>query len=39
MDLPCREVFARGGNTVIVAGPALVAEAADVHAGFWDTAP
>ncbi|MGO4785418.1 nucleoside deaminase [Cryobacterium sp. W22_MBD10_FK3] len=38
LDLPCREVFARGGRTVIVAGPALIAEAADVHAGFWDTA-
>jgi tRNA(Arg) A34 adenosine deaminase TadA len=36
MDLPCREVFARGGRTVVVAGPALVAEATAVHAGFWD---
>ena len=36
MDLPCREVFARGGTPVIVAGPALVDEAAQVHAGFWD---
>ena len=36
MDLPCREVFARGGTPVSVAGPALVAEAADVHAGFWE---
>ncbi|MGY4857898.1 nucleoside deaminase [Cryobacterium sp. AP23] len=36
MDLPCREVFARGGTPVIVAGPALLDEAADVHAGFWD---
>ncbi|GAA1966141.1 nucleoside deaminase [Agromyces allii] len=36
MDLPCREVFARGGRTVHVAGPALVAEAAEVHRGFWD---
>lgn len=39
LDLPCREVFARGGNTVLVAGPALVAEAVAVHAGFWDTLP
>lgn len=39
LDLPCREVFARGGTSVIVAGPALIAEAADVHAGFWDAAP
>lgn len=36
MDLPCREVFARGGNSVTVAGPTLLAEAAEVHAGFWD---
>jgi len=35
LALPCREVFARGGTTVIVAGPALVDEAAEVHAGFW----
>lgn len=35
MDLPCREVFARGGRTVDVAGPALVEEAAAVHDGFW----
>ena len=39
LDLPCREVFARGGNAVVVAGPALIDEAADVHAGFWDAAP
>ncbi|WP_240632254.1 MULTISPECIES: nucleoside deaminase [unclassified Cryobacterium] len=39
LDLPCREVFARGGNTVIVAGPALIDAAASVHAGFWDAAP
>jgi tRNA(Arg) A34 adenosine deaminase TadA len=35
MDLPCREVFARGGRAVDVAGPALEAEAAAVHDGFW----
>ena len=35
MDLPCREVFARGGRRVDVAGPALVEEAAAVHDGFW----
>jgi tRNA(Arg) A34 adenosine deaminase TadA len=35
MDLPCRDVFARGGRTVDVAGPALLDEAAAVHAGFW----
>ncbi|ROS50337.1 nucleoside deaminase [Frigoribacterium sp. PhB24] len=35
LDLPCREVFARGGGAVSVSGPALVDEAAAVHAGFW----
>ena len=35
MRLPCREVFARGGREVTVAGPAELPEAADVHAGFW----
>ncbi len=35
--LPCREVFARSGRPVDVAGPALEldAEARAVHAGFW----
>lgn len=36
MDLPCREVFAAGGRTVHVAGPAMLDQAAAVHAGFWD---
>ncbi|MDP9027310.1 MAG: nucleoside deaminase [Actinomycetota bacterium] len=36
MDLPCREVFAAGGSTVHVAGPAVLDEAAAVHGGFWD---
>jgi tRNA(Arg) A34 adenosine deaminase TadA len=36
LALPCREVFARGGRTVDVAGPALLDEAAAVHEGFWD---
>ncbi|UDF14424.1 nucleoside deaminase [Antiquaquibacter oligotrophicus] len=35
LDVPSREVFARGGDTVAVAGPALEAEASAVHAGFW----
>lgn len=35
MDLPCREVFARAGRPVEVAGPALETEAAAVHDGFW----
>ena len=35
MELPCREVFARGGRPVAVAGPAELQEATDVHVGFW----
>ena len=35
MHLPCREVFARGGRVVTVAGPADLPEATTVHAGFW----
>lgn len=33
--LPCREVFARGQRRIEVVGPALEAEAAAAHAGFW----
>jgi tRNA(Arg) A34 adenosine deaminase TadA len=35
LDLPCREVFARGQRRVIVAGPAIEDEAGRVHEGFW----
>jgi tRNA(Arg) A34 adenosine deaminase TadA len=35
MDLPCREVLARCARAVQVAGPALEAEAGEVHLGFW----
>jgi tRNA(Arg) A34 adenosine deaminase TadA len=35
LDLPCREVFARGQRPVTVAGPFLEIEAAAVHEGFW----
>ena len=35
LDLPCREVFARGTRAVVVAGPAIEEEARGVHAGFW----
>jgi len=34
-SLPCREVFARGQRQIAVLGPALEAEAAQVHHGFW----
>ncbi|MDP9052290.1 MAG: nucleoside deaminase [Acidobacteriota bacterium] len=35
LDLPCREVFARGQRAVAVAGPAIEDEAGAVHEGFW----
>ncbi|MFM1989110.1 MAG: hypothetical protein RJA99_2067 [Pseudomonadota bacterium] len=35
LDLPCREVFARGQREVTVVGPLLEDEAAAVHDGFW----
>lgn len=37
LDLPCREVFARGQRAIIVEGPFddLADEAAAVHAGYW----
>ena len=35
VDLPCRAVFSAGGRTVHVAGPAMLEQAAAVHAGFW----
>jgi tRNA(Arg) A34 adenosine deaminase TadA len=35
LDLPCREVFARGQKQIIVAGPLLEDEAGKVHQGFW----
>jgi tRNA(Arg) A34 adenosine deaminase TadA len=37
LDLPCREVFARGQKAVEVVGPVPEAEAeiAEVHQAFW----
>jgi tRNA(Arg) A34 adenosine deaminase TadA len=35
MRLPCRDVFASCGRNIAVDGPALDAEAAEVHDGFW----
>jgi tRNA(Arg) A34 adenosine deaminase TadA len=35
LDLPCREVFARGQRKIRVAGPLLEGEAGKVHEGFW----
>jgi len=39
LDLPCRELFARGNRPTIVQGPFLEAEAAEVHHGFWTKSP
>ena len=36
LDLPCREVFARGGHPVEVLGPLLQEEARQAHIGFWE---
>jgi tRNA(Arg) A34 adenosine deaminase TadA len=35
LDLPSREVFARGGHPVEVRGPLHVPGTAEVHEGFW----
>ena len=35
LDLPSREVFARGGHSVQVRGPIHVRGTVDVHEGFW----
>jgi tRNA(Arg) A34 adenosine deaminase TadA len=35
LDLPCREVFARGQRRIVVAGPLLEDEGRQVHEGFW----
>ena len=35
LDLPCREVFARGQRPIVVLGPLMEDEAALVHKGFW----
>lgn len=35
LDLPSREVFARGGRPTSVSGPHLEEEAARAHFGFW----
>jgi tRNA(Arg) A34 adenosine deaminase TadA len=35
IDLPCRDVLARGARLVLVVGPLLEDEALEVHRGFW----
>ncbi|WAC53912.1 nucleoside deaminase [Gordonia sp. SL306] len=37
LDLPCREVFARGAHPTAVRGPFDIPAAREVHAGFWRT--
>ncbi|RCK73226.1 MAG: cytidine/deoxycytidylate deaminase family protein [Anaerolineae bacterium] len=37
LDLPCREVFQRGQRRIEVIGPVDLAEAHQVHLGFWDS--
>ena len=39
LDLPCREVFARGQKKIVVDGPLLEDEAGQVHEGFWTKVP
>ena len=39
LDLPCREVFARGQRPTLVQGPFLEEEAKEVHRGFWTVEP
>jgi tRNA(Arg) A34 adenosine deaminase TadA len=33
--VPCRDVFARAADTVLVTGPMLLDEAREVHLGYW----
>jgi tRNA(Arg) A34 adenosine deaminase TadA len=33
--IPCRDLLACGGEAVLIAGPMLVAEAREVHVGYW----
>ncbi len=35
LDLPCRQVFASGQKPVVVVGPLLEDEAAEMHQDFW----
>lgn len=39
LDLPCREVFARGQRPTTVEGPFIESEAAEVHRDFWTRLP
>ncbi len=36
LDLPCREIFARGQRPTFVSGPHIEDEAGLVHGGFWE---
>lgn len=36
LQMPCRDVFARGGHPTVVVGPCAVPGASEVHDGFWN---
>ena len=36
LDLPCRELFARGQRAIEVLGPCLEDEAIAPHQGYWN---
>lgn len=37
LDIPCRDIFAKGHRLIEVSGPLLQEEAGKVHEGFWTT--
>ena len=37
--VPCRELFARAADRVLVLGPLLIEEAREVHRDFWPSVP
>ena len=37
LDIPCRDIFAKGQRIIEVSGPLLEEEAGRVHQGFWTT--
>jgi tRNA(Arg) A34 adenosine deaminase TadA len=37
--IPCKELFARAVEPVLIVGPLLLTEAREVHLGFWPPSP
>jgi len=37
LDVPCRDIFAKGRSRIEVVGPMLEDEAEEVHRGFWES--